>query len=293
MAGKERTRGLGRGLDALFADQTPLMEEGSTDKEQGTDAVHYVDINDIKPNRAQPRKSFSPDRLKDLAASITAHGIIQPLVVRRAQTGYELVAGERRWRAAREAGLAKVPVLVREFDDRDNMLIAVIENMQREDLNPIEEAEGLQQLIKTYGLKQEEISRSVGKSRSYIANSIRLLQLPERIRGLLVEQKLTAGHGRAILALESKQKQEAAADRVIREGLSVRETEKLCGKEKRPTRKAVKRVKPASVLTIEQELQSLYGTKVSIDRFGNKGRISLEFYSVEELNRLIDRLREA
>ena len=197
-----KNRGLGRGLDALFADQAPIINPESENKNKTTDkegirtenAIVYININDIKPNENQPRKNFDENKIAELAASITEHGIIQPLVVRRNKSGYEIVAGERRWRASRKAELKEVPCIIRDFDDEQNMLIAIIENMQREDLNPIEEAEGLNQMIKTYGMTQEEVSKSVSKSRPYITNALRLLKLPENIQSMVTEGKLTTGH---------------------------------------------------------------------------------------------------
>lgn len=211
MAGKAKNRGLGRGLDALFADQAPAVQPDRADRKdeegspaEGREAVSYIDINEIKPNENQPRKTFDEEKISELAASITEHGIIQPLVVRKRKRGYEIVAGERRWRAARKAELKEVPCLIREFTDEENMLIAIIENMQREDLNPIEEAEGLHQMIKTYGLTQEEVSKSVSKSRPYITNALRLLKLPVEIQQLVTEGKLTTGHARALIPIQDK-----------------------------------------------------------------------------------------
>ena len=200
MAASKKTRGLGKGLDALFGDAEVTLqsraEKNSKNEDEKTEdpkqkieknertggGIDYIDINDIKPNSNQPRKTFDEDKLNELAASIEEHGLIQPLVLRKAEKGYEIVAGERRWRAARKIGIREIPCIVRELTDEENMLLAIIENMQREDLNPIEEAEGIRQMIDTYGLTQEEVSKSVGKSRPYIANSLRLLRLPETVR---------------------------------------------------------------------------------------------------------------
>jgi ParB family chromosome partitioning protein len=287
-----KNKGLGRGLEALFADQEPIdrLNEGLDDPED-KDAVKHIDINDIRPNRTQPRKNFSEEGIKELAASILEHGIIQPLVVRQGESGYEIVAGERRWRAAREAGLKKVPVLVRDFSDEENMLVTIIENMQREDLNPIEEAEGLRQMMDTYGLTQEEISKSVGKSRPYITNSVRLLKLPDSLKEYLAEGKLTAGHARALLSVSDKTRQEDLAARIVKEGLSVREVEKLSGESKSKKKKTLKRVKDRAVVDVENELKRKFGTKVSIDLKGKGGLLSFSFYSKDELNRLIDMMR--
>ena len=200
MASKKR--GLGRGLDALFADAAPVLEEENTavidkvfEKEEEADSgdrVHYIDIDDIKPNPNQPRKKFNVKRLEELSQSIQDNGVIQPLVVQRKGSGYELVAGERRWRASRLAGLKKVPCLIREFDEKQNLIVTIIENMQREDLDPIEEANGLRQMIHKFGFTQEQVSESLGKSRAYIANSVRLLKLPEDVQKKVSEGKISA-----------------------------------------------------------------------------------------------------
>lgn len=295
MAGKAKNRGLGRGLDALFADQAPAVQPEKTEAEQpsaeGKDTIQYIDINEIKPNENQPRKVFDEEKIGELAASITEHGIIQPLVVRKRKHGYEIVAGERRWRAARKAELKEVPCLIREFTDEENMLVAIIENMQREDLNPIEEAEGLHQMIKTYGLTQEEVSKSVSKSRPYITNALRLLKLPKEIQNLVTEGKLTTGHARALIPIEDKVLQAQLCRKIIEEGLSVRKVEELAASAGKPKKKPVKKTKSADTLHVERELKNLFGTKVNIKQKGKKGSIELEYYSTEELNRLIELLK--
>lgn len=297
-AAKTKNRGLGRGLDALFAEQAPVAppaeekeipQEAVSGREENS--VVYININDIKPNENQPRKTFNEEKISELSASIIEHGIIQPLVVRKSRAGYEIVAGERRWRAARKAELKEVPCLIRSFTDEENMLVAIIENMQREDLNPIEEAEGLNQMIRTYGLTQEEVSKSVSKSRPYITNALRLLKLPEAIQDLVMEGKLTTGHARALIPVEDKKLQAELCRKIIEEGLSVRKVEELVQNAGKPKKKAAKRVKSADTLHVESELKNIYGTKVSIDQKGKKGSIKLEYYSTEELNRLIDLLK--
>jgi len=294
-AAKPKNKGLGRGLDALFADQAPVYnparEEAAVAKSAEGNAVVYININDIKPNEGQPRKTFVEEKLNELAASIIEHGIIQPLVVRNHNGHYEIVAGERRWRAARKAELKEVPCIIREFSDEENMLVAIIENMQREDLNAIEEAEGLNQMIKTYGMTQQEVSKSVSKSRPYITNALRLLKLPEDIKAYVVEGKLTTGHARALLAVEDKEKQMHLCRKVIEEGLSVRKIEELAKKETAPKKKAAKKSKSADTIHVESELKHIFGTKVSIEKKGKKGTIQLEYYSTEELNRLIELLK--
>ena len=279
-----KNRGLGRGLDALFADQTTVEKEKAPEvKPDDANAIIYININDIKPNENQPRKSFDESKIEELANSIIEHGIIQPLVVRKNEPGYEIVAGERRWRAARRAGLKEVPCIIRDFTDEENMLVAIIENMQREDLNPVEEAEGLNQMIKTYGMTQEEVSKSVSKSRPYITNSLRLLKLPEEIRNLLAEGKISAGHARALINVSDKKKQAEICRRIIEEGLSVRMTEKLASEDKKE--------KSLEIKSVEDQLKNIYGTKININQKGKKGKIEIEYYNVDELNRIIDLLK--
>ena len=284
---------LGRGISALISEEAPIDEKrainnASSDPEN---TVTYIDINDIKPNRSQPRKHFNEERIAELADSIKEHGIVQPLIVRKAENGYELVAGERRWRAAREASLDKVPCLIRDFTDEENALIAIIENMQREDLNPIEEAEGLNEMMKSYGLTQEEVSRSVSKSRPYITNSLRLLKHPSGIQKKVGEGELSAGHARAILAVKGKANQEKLADKIIKEGLSVRDAEKLAqGEGGTQRRKPRKSRKDPDIVAVEENLKEIYGTRVSITTNGRKGQIELSYYGREDLNRLIELL---
>lgn len=291
--------GLGRGLDALFADVPVTAPEEEKKDEKGIadipaeDRVNYIGIHEIMPNVNQPRKTFPEEKIEELADSIREHGIIQPIVVRKKQKGYEIVAGERRWRAAMKAGLSEVPCLLRELSDEQNMLIAIIENMQREDLNPIEEAEGLHQMISTFGLTQEQVSKSVGKSRPYITNSLRLLKLPDYIRLKVSEGELTAGHGRTLITVEDGNLQRQLCDKIIEEGLSVRQTEKLVsGLGKAPKKKPIQKQKNPDTLRVEEELKTILGTKVSIVEKGKKGKIEIECFSRDELNRLIELLKK-
>ncbi len=290
-------RGLGRGLDALFSEVSIEMpdleekEEKKSTKASNDSGVLYIDINEIRPNEHQPRKTFDEEKLQELADSITQHGIIQPVVLRSLDEGYEIVAGERRWRAARKAGLKKIPCVLKELTDEQNMLVAIIENMQREDLNPIEEAEGLSRMIEVYGLTQEQVSRGVGKSRPYITNSLRLLKLPENIRDMTRDGKLSAGHARALIGLKDKDEQKKIAQKIIKEGLSVRAVEKLVasGGKKRTINKVKKN---ANVLRVEADLKEALGTKVNLVMNGNdKGKIEIDYYSRDELERLIEILR--
>lgn len=291
--------GLGRGLDALFADVPVTAPEEEKKEEKGIadipaeDRVNYIGIHEIMPNVNQPRKTFPEEKIEELADSIREHGIIQPIVVRKKQKGYEIVAGERRWRAAMKAGLSEVPCLLRELSDEQNMLIAIIENMQREDLNPIEEAEGLHQMISTFGLTQEQVSKSVGKSRPYITNSLRLLKLPDYIRLKVSEGELTAGHGRTLITVEDGNLQRQLCDKIIEEGLSVRQTEKLVSElGKAPKKKPLQKQKNPDTLRVEEELKTILGTKVSIVEKGKKGKIEIECFSRDELNRLIELLKK-
>ena len=300
MAAAKRKGGLGRGLSSLFED-VPVHVEEYVKTEQAADAkgekgeiageIIFLDINDIKPNANQPRKEFNEDKIEELARSIEIHGVIQPIMVRPFGRGYEIVAGERRWRAARRAGLKKIPAIIRELDEQQNMLIAIIENMQREDLNPIEEAMALEEMIKTYGLTQEEVSKSVGKSRPYITNSLRLLKLPEEVRDLVSAGQLSGGHARAIAGLGSEEDRITAAKKAVELGWSVREIENYTGKankKKDPKKKAQARKKRDDVLAVETQMKDILGTKVKIQYGPRKGKIEIEYYSKDELDRLVE-----
>lgn len=287
--------GLGRGLDALFADVPVRIssdDDGNKkDPAEDKDSVIYIKVHDITPNANQPRKVFNEEKLEELAASIRQNGIIQPIVVRKKSRGYEIVAGERRWRASIKAGLDQVPCLVRELSDEQNMLIAIIENMQREDLNPIEEAEGLRQMTEHFGLTQEQISKSVGKSRPYITNSMRLLKLPSYIKDSVADGKISAAHGRTLVTIDDENKRKSLWEKIIAEGLSVRETEALASKNSKPQKKPAARRKTPDAVRAEEELKTIFGTKVNIGPSPKKGKIEIEYYSGEELNRLIDMLK--
>ena len=247
-----KNRGLGKGLEALFSNSEIDTQEISVTKKEESEekGISFININEIKPNQNQPRKSFNEEKLEELAASIIENGLIQPVILRKADKGYEIVAGERRWRACRKAGLKEIPCIIREFTDEQNMLIAIIENMQREDLNPVEEAEGLNQMIVNFGMTQEQVSKSVGKSRPYITNALRLLKLPSEIREMLLANQLSAGHARAIAGIGDTEKQIQLAEYAIKEGLSVREIEKIIkenfqkkSREKRGCKKSGRRFK--------------------------------------------------
>jgi len=269
-------RGLGKGLGALI-DTEETNESG----------ILEVKINDIEPSAGQPRKYFDTEKLEQLAESIKQHGVVQPLIVSKSGNTYKIVAGERRWRAARLAGLQTVPVIVRDFSDRKIMEVALIENIQREDLNPIEEAEAYSRLIEEYGMTQEEISATVGKSRPAIANAIRLLGLQEKIKELIISGELSGGHARALLSIDDRAVQVKAAEEIIKKGLSVRETEALV--KKLTTRKERKKTREENVeiKALEDRLREIFGTKVQILNNKKKGKIVIEYYSTDELDRII------
>lgn len=286
-----KKKGLGRGLDSLIMNTDVSIDDSKKDGE--IKGLERLDINSIKPNENQPRKIFDPEKIQDLAASIKEHGVIQPIVVRKVKTGYEIVAGERRWRAAREAGLSDVPCIVRELTDEQNMLFAIIENMQREDLNPIEEAEGLDRMIKNFGLTQAEVSKSVGKSRPYITNSLRLLKLPEQVKEMMSDKVITAGHARALLNIGDEGKQVEIAKKIVKDGLSVRNIEELAKEKKKSKRgrPAARTGKSPDVQFIERELKEIMGTKVNINETGKKSTVEIECHSREELERIIELLK--
>ena len=284
-------KGLGKGLGALLGDTSPLSSASAA---EGS-GVTMLPIAKVEAYRKQPRKQFDEASLQDLADSIRRHGILQPLTVRKLSSGYyQIIAGERRWRAARMAGLSEVPVLIIEADDRKAMELAMIENLQREDLNPIEEAEGYKALMEDYGLTQEEAAERVGKSRSSVANVLRLLNLSAPVRALLAKGVLSAGHARALLPLKAAA-QEKAAKAVAEGGLSVRQTEALAKKllsetDKSPSPKAAKAGVDYTA-EAEKELSSRLSRGCRIVTGRKKGKIELEYYGLDDLNDLIDALR--
>ncbi|MBQ1906545.1 MAG: ParB/RepB/Spo0J family partition protein [Firmicutes bacterium] len=257
--------------------------------------VVYVSIDDIKPNSMQPRKSFPQEALDELADSIREYGVIQPILVRRSGRGYELVAGERRWRAARLAGLKRVPAIVRELSDRENAFFALIENMQRSDLNSIEEAEGLSRMMDEFGLTHDEAGKAVGKSRAYVSNAIRLLKLPEQVKKLVASGELSAGHARAVAGLQGENLQIEIAAKAASEGWSVRKLESFTNAKATERGKASRKrnEKPAEVAAAEEELTRAMGTKVRISGSDTRGKLELEYYSRDELDRLIELLEAA
>ncbi|RPJ06349.1 MAG: ParB/RepB/Spo0J family partition protein [Deltaproteobacteria bacterium] len=274
---------LGKGLGALIPDMG--QEESRT--------VLYCGIEEVLPNRSQPRKHFDEARLQELAESIKGKGILEPLIVRRVGEGYEIIVGERRWRAAQRAGLKEVPVLVKEIEGREALEISLIENLQRENLNPIEEAEGFRRLLEEFGLSQEDLAARVGKDRTTVANTLRLLKLPPEMREHLLQNRMTPGHARAILSLEAPEKQKALCDLIVQKGLSVREAEalakRLSGKSARPAASDRKKEELESQLkALQDSLRQHLGTKVQIAPKGRRGRIEIEYYSPEDLGRIVE-----
>ncbi len=285
---KRKRSGLGKGLDALFPDIGLGEEQEETPKDYFVCAVEH-----IRPNPFQPRRKFSEEEMGELAASVKTHGILQPLLVRTSDDGYELVAGERRLRAAKMAGLATVPVVIRAIRDAELLEFSIIENIQREDLNPMEEAEAYGRLLSEFGLTQEKVAERVGKSRSAVANFLRLNQLPEEIKAGLRDGTLSMGHGRALLGADSALIQRKAWQLVVAGKLSVRETEKLIirlNAEKVAPKKA-DQPEDIHFSSLADDLGRRFGTKVQIRRHGKKGRVEIEFYSDEDLDRLLSLLK--
>ena len=281
-----KMKGLGKGLDALLGDDFTNEPEVKSSL--------FLPISQVESCAAQPRKQFDPDALADLADSIRQHGIIQPLTVRKLQSGYyQIIAGERRWRAARMAGLSQVPVVVIEADDRKAMELAMIENLQREDLNPMEEAEGYRTLMEQYGLTQEETSQRVGKSRSAVANALRLLHLSDEVRALVEEGKLSGGHARALVPLTAELQKKAAAV-IIKDDLSVRQTELLVKKltAEKPEKPAKDAGSVDYAAEAARELSERLGRPCRIVTGRKKGRLELEYYGVDDLNALLDALHQ-
>lgn len=298
--------GLGRGLDALFPEKAPekkapvkstaksteVKKEKSPAAEEVKKTEMLVKISMVEPNRSQPRKQFDEDALLELSESIKQYGILQPLLVSDKNGYYEIIAGERRWRAAKLAGLKEVPVIIKEFNDQQVVEISLIENIQREDLNPIEEAMAYKRLIDEFHLKQDGIAERVSKSRTAVTNSLRLLKLDERVQQMLIDEMISAGHARAILAIADKNTQASVAMKVFDEKLSVRETEKLVKHIVEPPKKATKQLNTAEDAiyeSLEEKMKGIIGTRVFIHRKkNNKGKIEIEYYSRDELERIIE-----
>lgn len=290
-------KGLGKGLDSLITNKVekPVVTDVAIDKENG--AV-LVNIAKVEPNREQPRKKFDEDSLLELSESIKQFGVLQPLLVQERPDYYEIIAGERRWRAAKLAGVKEVPVIIKNLTEQEIMEISLIENIQREDLNPIEEAQAYKRLLTEFNLKQDEVAERVSKSRTAVTNAMRLLKLNEKVQQMLIDEMLTTGHARALLAIDNEEKQYEVAQRIFDEKLSVRDTEKLVKniqneKDNPPVQKD--KVDPQLIAVyrdLEEQMKSILGTKVFINPKDNKkGKLEIEYYSQDELDHIIDLIR--
>jgi ParB family transcriptional regulator, chromosome partitioning protein len=277
-------KGLGKGLNAFFGNMEEMQQE----------TVQEVSLKDLRPNPYQPRKLFDQEAIEEMKRSIQEHGILQPIIVRKSIKGYEIVVGERRYRAAKEAKLEKVPVIIRDLSEPQMMELAVLENLQREDLTPIEEASAYQLLLEKLKLTQEELAKRLGKSRPHIANHIRLLSLPSVIQEYISEKKISMGHGRALLGLRNKDKLNAVVQKTIKEGWNVRQLEKFIGQMNENVSRETKKPEKKDVFIREREtsLRERFGTNVSIKQSKNKkkGKIEIEFFSNEDLERIIELL---
>lgn len=291
-------RGLGKGLDSMIPDKSEIIKK-KNEKEDNVSRETLVGINEIEPNKSQPRKNFDEDSIHELAESIKQFGIIQPLILQKKDKLYEIIAGERRWRAARLAGLKVVPAIIKEYTEQEKVEISIIENIQREDLNPIEEAMAYQKLICEFKLKQDEVAERVSKSRTAITNSMRLLKLDERVQQMLVDNIITGGHGRTLLSIEDKDVQYTLALKILDEKLSVRETEKLVKQylkknDNKPNKNVKQKLENNSFLyrDLEEKMKAIIGTKVLINQKQNseKGKIEIEYYSQEELGHIVEML---
>ncbi|MBQ9911346.1 MAG: ParB/RepB/Spo0J family partition protein [Lachnospiraceae bacterium] len=296
MAAKAKPKGLGKGLGSLLGDVADITRvTASPVTEEDLKTEQNVKIRLVEPNRDQPRKAFDEESLKELADSIALHGVIQPLIVRKKDEHFEIIAGERRWRAAKLAGLKEIPVIVKDYTEEEIAEISLIENIQRSDLNPIEEAEAYDKLIKGYGLTQEALAERVSKNRAVIANALRLLRLPQDVRALLENGSLSTGHAKAILGAETGELQSEIAKTVVEKGLSVRDTEALvknAGKQKKSSGTAKKLRNTAEYEKVEKDLKAKLATKVKIERReDNAGRIIIDFYSLDDIERILKHIQ--
>lgn len=281
-----KKKGLGRGLQALIPQLSGVEIVEEIVKE---DSIKNININKIFPNENQPRKDFNKEALEELAESIKAHGLIQPIVVLEKEEGYMIIAGERRWRAARNAGLKELPCIVKKHNEQQLMEIALIENIQREDLNIMEEAKAYKYIIDTYKVTQDQLGEALGKSRPYIANILRLLQLDNRVIDMIKEGKISAGHGRALLSIDSGDKQFEIAKRIEEEHLNVRQVEELMRNLSNPNKKEKdkKKEKDFMLVKFEEDLKRFFGTKVNITKGRKKGKIEIEYYNEGDLERIL------
>lgn len=298
MAAKKN--GLGKGLDSLITNKVgkTTVEAKPADKSETLNDATLMDINKVEPNRDQPRKKFDEDALVELSESIKQFGILQPLLVQKRKDYYEIIAGERRWRAAKIAGVKEVPVIIKELTDQEIMEISLIENIQREDLNPIEEALAYKRLLEEFNLKQDEVAERVSKSRSAVTNAIRLLKLNDKVQQMVIDEMLTTGHARALLSIEDEEQQYSIAQKIFDEKLSVRDTEKLVKNiqnQKKTEDSVPKKLDPkleAIYQDLEEQMKVILGTKVIINHKDEKrGKLEIEYYSQDELDRIIDMLR--
>lgn len=288
------SKGLGKGLDSMIPPKRTARaqaQDSAANKNTNKSGEVILKINDVEPNKNQPRRTFNEDSLIELSESIKQHGIVQPLVVAKQKDYYEIIAGERRWRAAKIAGLKEVPVIIKDYSPQEIMEVALIENIQREDLNPIEEAKAYKNLIDEYNLKQDQVAEKVSKSRTAVTNALRLLKLDDRVQEMLINENISSGHARALLGLDDAEKQYNIATQIFDEKLSVRETEKLVKQINRPEQppKPKKELKNDFVYRdIEEKLKEKIGTKVKINRkTEDKGKIEIEYYSPEELEKIL------
>ena len=291
--------GLGKGLDSLITDKVGknTTVKVKTEEKEATDGV-MLNINKVEPNRDQPRKNFDEDALLELAESIKQFGILQPLLVQKKDDYYQIVAGERRWRAAKMAGIKEVPVIIKQLSDQEIMEISLIENIQRENLNPIEEALAYKRLLNEFNLKQDEVAERVSKSRTAVTNSMRLLKLNEKVQQMVIDEMLTTGHARALLGIDDQEKQFLVAQKIFDEKLSVRDTEKLVKKlqkekkEKKDGSDQKDEKLEAIYRDLEEQIKQIFGTKVYIKQKNEKeGKVEIEYYSQDELDRIVDMFR--
>lgn len=294
MAAKAKVaRGLGKGLDSLIPDDASLRVAGKKEK-SGEKPDTYVDINLVEPNREQPRKNFDEDALQELAESIKQFGLLQPILVQDRKTYYEIIAGERRWRASKIAGLKKVPVIIRNYTDQEIVEISLIENIQREDLNPIEEALAYKRLLTEFHLKQDEVAERVSKSRTAVTNSMRLLKLCDEVQQMIVSEMITTGHARAIISIEDPELQYAVAQKIFDEKMSVRDVEKYIKNMNKPKKEKKKNESLAAIYQkTEEKLKQEIGTKVIINSKNDEagsGKIEIEFYNHDDFERIIEKL---
>lgn len=299
-AKKKTQKGLGRGLGAFFDDVEAVPVKPAAAKAEKSDAesgVLRLKIRDIEPNPDQPRKTFDKDKLETLASSIKEHGLIQPVLVKAEGSGmYTIIAGERRWRAAQLAGLREIPCILGEYTEKEIMELALIENLQREDLNPIEEAEGYQKLMQTFNLTQEEVAVRIGKSRSAIANSIRLNNLSEKIKAMVTKGEISQGHARAVLGLENEADRLAVAEKIVKDSLNVRQTENLVAAmtksaAAKPAKKSVDKNIEVYFKNLADELSSKLETKVSIKHGKKRGKIEIEYYNNSDLENILKKIK--